>query len=157
MSCFSKELVRSDGCEPDILHVATFSEPTLELITKRSEVLHLSFSQQFTIQKRPILGWKVCTESYSYAVDDENGQEILAFHWHPINHDIDYPHLHISNGAGRYLREEIRDIHFPTRRIAFEEFALMLIENFEIVPDKDDAVTVLNGTLAKFDKYKTWK
>ncbi|HWZ01951.1 MAG TPA: hypothetical protein VNX17_12750 [Edaphobacter sp.] len=156
MSCFSKAVVRSDGYDPDVIHTVTFREPTVELITNSEEILALSFVQSFELDKA-LFGWKVCTRSYWYEIDDDQGREILAFHWHPNGSSSeDKPHLHISDGAARNLRSEIRDMHFPTPRISFEEFALMLIEDFGVIPDKEDSIPTLNENLARFNGKKTW-
>ena len=64
--------------------------------------------------------------------------------------------MHISDGAGRGLRDEITAMHFPTPRISFEEFALMLIEDFEVIPDRPDAIAVLKANLKKFNEHKSW-
>lgn len=158
LSCFGNAVIRPDGYDSGIIHTATFPSPTIELITNDQEIFHLSFVQQFTVEKS-FLNWKVCTRSYMYAIDNEAGKEILAFHWHPeANPDnpVLHPHMHISPGAGYKIRSEIREIHFPTPRVAFEEFALMLIEDFGVVAERTDARKVLNGNLEKFRKFKSW-
>jgi hypothetical protein len=47
-----------------------------------------------------------------YSVDTGDGEEIVAFHWHPEaipDNPVPFPHLHISPGAGNGLRREVRD------------------------------------------------
>ena len=157
MSCFGKDVIRPNGYEPDIIHIATFPSPTIEVMTSNQEILNLAFVQQFAVESR-IFGWKVCTRSYHYAIEDQWGKEIIAFHWHPhVNPDnpISYPHMHIGAGAGS-LRSEVREIHFPTPRIAFEEFGRMLIEDFGVEPERADALQVLNQNLEKFRRWKSW-
>jgi hypothetical protein len=157
MSCFGKDVIRSDGYEPDIIHTATFPSPTIELMTSNQEILNLSFVQQFAIESR-IFGWKVCTRSYHYAIEDQARNDIVSFHWHPDanpENPILHTHMHIGDGAGNF-RSEIREIHFPTPRIAFEEFGLMLIEDFGVEADKPNARQVLNKNLETFRKWKSW-
>jgi hypothetical protein len=158
MSCFGKDVIRSDGYEPDVIHTATFSSPAVDVMTSEQEILGLAFVQRFAVEKRTFIGWKVCTRSYHYAIEDGRGQEILTFHWHPdadTENPVIHPHMHVGAGAGRF-RSEICEMHFPTPRIAFEEFGLMLIEDFGVVPDRPDALQVLNRNLEKFRKWKSW-
>ena len=158
MSCFGNAVLRSDGYDADVIHTATVQSPVVELITKSHEILNLVFVQHFALEKRILIGWKVCTRSYYYAVEDEAGKEILAFHWHPDanpENRILYPHMHIGAGAGRF-RSEICEIHFPTPRIAFEEFGRMLIEDFGVDPERSDALQVLNQNLERFKTWKSW-
>jgi hypothetical protein len=156
MSCFGNAVIRPDGYEPGVLHTITLPSPTIELLTQRDEILNLSFIQHFDIENR-WFGWKVCTRCYMYAVEDDGGREIVAFHWHPdLQGDNSSPHMHICAGAGERIRSEIREIHFPTPRLAFEEIALMLIEDFEVVAERPDAVDVLRANLLKFRKFKSW-
>jgi hypothetical protein len=80
-------------------------------MTSDGEVLYLSFLQHYTVE-RGVIGWKVCTRSYMYSVDTGDGEEIVAFHWHPEaipDNPVPFPHLHISPGAGNGLRREVRD------------------------------------------------
>jgi hypothetical protein len=160
LSCFSPGILRPSGYDTDILLQATFSYPTVELMTVGGEILHLSFVQGFSIIQPlfPKFGrYKVRTRSYIYQLENSNHQEILGFHWHPENTpDIQYPHMHIYQGAGDNIRQEIRNIHFRTDRFAFEEFCQLLIKEFRVVPDRDDAEEVLSQNLRKFQNYKTW-
>jgi hypothetical protein len=98
--------------------------------------------------------YKVTTRSYLYALEDEHYHEIIAFHWHP-DAEIKFPHLHIGHGAGLQIRQEIRNIHFVTARMAFEEFCQLLIKEFRVVPQRQDAAMVLDQNLEKFRQHKT--
>jgi hypothetical protein len=120
--------------------------------------LHLSFIQTFSIVKPILLGrFKVRTRSYIYSLEDEAHAEILAFHWHPdTTLEITFPHLHICQGAGERIRQEIRDIHFPTGRIAFEEFGELLLKEFNVVPERRDADVILRHNLKRFKAHRTW-
>lgn len=56
--------------------------------------------------------YKVRMRSYLYIIEDNGHREILGFHWHPeAKPDVPFPHLHIYEGAGHAIRQEIRDIH----------------------------------------------
>jgi hypothetical protein len=128
------------------------------LAWERSVNLRLSFIQTFSIEKRVLIGgFKVKTRSYMYSVEDESYREVIAFHWHPETPgSVRFPHLHICHGAGKEIRQDVRDVHFRTDRIAFEDFALMLIRDFRVVPERDDAIEVLSKNLKRFQDHKTW-
>ncbi len=158
LSCFTKAVLKPSSYDPDILLTTTFREPSVELITSNDEILRLSFIQTFSVVKPVLLGaFKVRTRSYIYILEDEAHREIFGFHWHPEETpEIPFPHLHIYDGAGAQIRPEIRDIHFRTDRMAFEDFSLILLNNFQVVPERDDARKVLNESLARFKKHRTW-
>src|SRR5215211_6915249 len=48
------------------------------------------------VRSAPGRMWRVNTAAYLYALDDEHGREIIAYHWHPSlagQERIAYPHL----------------------------------------------------------------
>jgi hypothetical protein len=114
--------------------------------------------------------WKVQTAAYQYALDDDDGREIFAYHWHPHVERVPYPHLHIGRGAVR--REITPDVllpighnalqpflpgaHLPTRRIALEDFLRLLIEQFHVVPARADWDRTLREARASFQAHRTW-
>lgn len=159
MSCFTKMVVRSNGCEKDRILTATLPEPTADLITcHKGEVLHLSFAQTFSIQQT-LLGYKVLTRSYMYSLEDDDRDEILAFHWHPEatpENPIEFPHLHIGAGAAFELRPEFYGLHLATDRMSFEGFGILLLRSFGVHPDREDALDVLTRNDAVFRKHRSW-
>jgi len=128
------------------------------LKTSTSEKLYLSFVQNFTIQSSLLHGYKVKTQAYRYAIEDEYAHEIIAFHWHPESeHDtVPFAHMHLGHGAAHRLRPELYKIHFRTTRTAFEDVGILLLDYFNVEPMRDDAKQVLNNNLALFNKHKTW-
>lgn len=157
LSCFTHQVLRHSGCDRDTILSLTLPETTTELITRNEEVLHLSFSQNYSVVENLLWGYKIKTHSYSYGIENDKGQEIVMFHWHPETEpDIPFPHMHIGYGAGYQIRPEFYRLHFPTPRIAFEEFGQMLIKCFLVVPIRDDADEVMQANLEKFTKHKTW-
>lgn len=85
----------------------------------------LSIAQQYRIvEDASTLGpWKVTTAAYEYALlTGADGEEIFAYHWHPRGRSpITTPHFHLGPGA-RVERDDVAGAHFPTNRIALEEF-----------------------------------
>jgi hypothetical protein len=139
------------------MQALTFQDTAIELFTRRHEILHLTFVQLFSVERRSVLPYKIRTRAYHYMLEDEHRSEILGFHWHPESTpDIQFPHLHICGAAARDLRSEIRDIHFKTDRIAFEEFGLMLLRHFEVEPERNDAESLLMRNLDLFKRYRSW-
>lgn len=147
-------MIRPSGTTHDRIHLATLPDATIDLLTRQGELLRLSFMQHFEV-KHGVLGYKVVTRAYYYAVEDESGNEIVAHHWHPA-HTIQYPHLHIGYGAGERLRPEIRAMHFRTDRFAFEEFCMTLINEFGVEPKRPDAMQILELNLHNFRKQRSW-
>jgi hypothetical protein len=158
LSCFTRAVIRPSGYDPEILLAATFNQPNIELLTKHDEVLRLSFIHTFSVIKPLLLGsFKVRTRSYLYIIEDDAHREIVGFHWHPeTTPEIPFPHLHIYEGAGAAIRQEIRNIHFRTDQTAFEEFALMLVDYFDVVPERSDAAEVLRNNLRRFKEQRSW-
>jgi len=64
--------------------------------------------------------------------------------------------MHLGYGAAERLRRELYDIHFPTSRIAFEEIGILLLDHFDIEPERPDAKDILKANLESFRKNKTW-
>jgi hypothetical protein len=93
-----------------------------------------------------------------YAIENEYGHEIIAFHWHPESEKktVSFAHMHLGHGAADRLRQELYKIHFPTTRIAFEDLGLLLLDYFNVEPKREDAREVLNANLELFNKHKTW-
>jgi len=159
LSCLSRRILRTSGCEPNALHEVVLSQPTAQLITRNQETLHLTFVQAFSIIE-PLWSlpfrFKVRTRAYWYGLEDRHHTEIVAFHWHPEDTSaIGFPHFHLRQAAGQF-RPELGKIHFRTDRFAFEEFCLLLIEEFRVIPDRDDAKEVLEKNLKLFKQHKTW-
>jgi hypothetical protein len=158
LSCFTNKVLRPSGFGVDQLLVATFFGTTVQLRTRDSKELHLGFVQHFSIRSYLLGGYKITTRLYEYSLENEYGHEIVAFHWHPEseNSTVSFAHMHLGHGSADRLRKEMYDIHFPTPRMAFEEIGLLLLDHFNVEPEREDARDVLNANLALFTKHKTW-
>jgi len=117
--------------------------------------------------------WRVTTAAYLYALDDEHGREILAYHWHPslVGQDqVSYPHLHIGHGAvdvalldaaqrsrqHNALRQEFHHLHLPTQRMALEDVIRLAIEQFRVEPARADWSRTLQESLERFKAVRSW-
>jgi hypothetical protein len=98
--------------------------------------------------------YKVRTASYLYALEDADGREVLAYHWHP-DKKVMHPHLHLGHGAevGHRLCAEA---HLPTERIALEALLRCAIEDLCVEPQRQDWEKVLHKTQTDFESWRTW-
>ncbi len=101
---------------------------------------------------------RVRSVGYQYTLRDMLGREILSFHWHPEspNGPLHFPHMHIGEAAGDPIRDEFHAFHIPTPRIGFEDFALILMKDFAILPERHDAADVLRANLERFRQVRSW-
>lgn len=100
--------------------------------------------------------YKVETTAYMYAVEDDGGQGIFGYHWHPHGSSgVRLPHLHLEAGA-HIGHTEIRGAHFPTGRISVEQFLRLVIETFKVKTRRSDWRSVLQQAQQAFRKWQTW-
>lgn len=137
--------------------------------------LRLSVDHHYCIVRQSERGpWKIVTTAYYYSLDDANGHEILAYHWHPPVRDDEpgtrYPHLHVGAGAvdaerlvaaglssgANLLRSDLSDAHLPTQRILLEDVVELAIEQFH-VPAPGDWRNRLARTRAQFEQTHGWR
>lgn len=126
---------------------------------------HLLFSviQHFTIMKTqdPDRGpFKVRTKSYFYHIATQSREELLAYHWEPeTSEGRTFPHLHVGLVSiaqdAPIPRERFHRLHIPTGRVSLESVIRLLIEEFGVVPQKDDWREILDDTEEAFMRYKT--
>ena len=113
--------------------------------------LAMFFSQQYSLIQITKSDWRVKTEGYIYRLDDEQGQEIISYHWHPLTGNIVYPHLHFKRTP--YL--QIQKGHVPTGRIAIEFFVKYLIDDWGVKPLREDWELVLGNNPSKSEEFGT--
>lgn len=90
--------------------------------------------------------WRVHTAGYLYALDNWDGREIIAYHWHPIGPShVTTPHLHLGAGAGT-LRRDLAQSHLPTGPIPLMDVLRLAIEAFAVRPLRPDWSEVLERT-----------
>jgi hypothetical protein len=66
--------------------------------------------------------WKCSSTAYEYALDDPDGREIIAYHWHPAARSWEaHPHAHLGPGA-QIAHPGLVKAHLPTNRISAEDF-----------------------------------
>lgn len=147
----------SNGHAPGQTHaVVPNAGETVDLAGKR----RLGLASQFYYRVEKAEGesgpWKVTTEAYQHALEDEDGREIIAYHWHPERGSAyNYPHLHIGTGIGASLGE-IHKRHFPTGRVSLEDVLRLVIKEFGAEPARADWEEVLEETQATYEVRRTW-
>jgi len=86
--------------------------------------------------------WQTHTTGYYYTLDDADGREILAYHWHPtIRSPVTFPHLHLGAGVGT-LRSELTKAHLQTGFITPVALLTLVVEQFGVRPRRADWSTI---------------
>ena len=90
--------------------------------------------------------------AYAHDILDPDGNEIIAYHWHPDGvSSVRHPHLHLSNQIrpielGRSQEPlPLADLHLATGVVPLAHLVRMLIEEFGVEPlhaDWDAALPV---------------
>ena len=76
--------------------------------------------------------------SYIYSVRDQNGAELVAYHWHPAGGSrVGWPHLHVSDPL-LSSESKLQKTHLPTGEIQFEHVLRALITEFGVSPRRTD-------------------
>lgn len=113
------------------------------------------------------------TAEYYYGIEDVDGREVFAYHWHPlVTPQVLFPHLHVYKGAiGRAslergdlplthnaLRTDLNEAHLPTRRVALEDVLRLLLEQFDVEArcDRTEWDKRLRETRRSFVEDRSW-
>jgi hypothetical protein len=118
----------------------------------------LSFSQKYQIiGDASTESYRVRTRGYMYHVNNEHGEEIFAYHWHPdiAGGKIKFPHLHFRKGA-LIKREELTKTHMPSGRVAIESLVEYLIDEFGVRARVSDYRKLLERNRNRFEAFKNW-
>jgi hypothetical protein len=111
-----------------------FYEPPVKLERKSGDPLYMSVTQTYLISSVDNR-FKATTTSYSYELvvkKDGKLETIAEFHWHPdATKNLKWPHVHIK---GNTAEGELDRKHFPTGRMAVEDFLRFLIRDFDVKP-----------------------
>jgi len=108
-----------------------YYEPYARVTAKSGDAYLVSVTQIFrTIPHPEQKGqFKATTQEYSYRLLAGPGEntEILAYHWHPQEPGVNYPHLHLR----LYPR-----VHFPSSRVCLEDFVTLLMRDYGVRGEK---------------------
>jgi hypothetical protein len=97
--------------------------------------------------------YRVTTIAYDYAMDDRDGAEVFAVHWHPAS-KFSEPHIHLGKpiaDAGLLGKPH----HLPTPRMTFEQVIRWAIEVgvSPVCEDWDARLALAEGP---HKSYRTW-
>lgn len=156
LSCISSHFVSAYQQSEKFYKI--YYEPYAHLNGRGEKHYALSITQIFrTVQipdGEPNGGWfKAKTQEYSYRlIEGAQENEIVAYHWHPNDPGVKFPHLHIQV-------PDLHRIHFPTSRVCLEDFVYLLMRDYEIVPKLSRAACkeILERNKKAFEKMATWK
>lgn len=117
--------------------------------------VYLGATQLFTYERSRKFRseWKVKTEQYIYSLGTGPAESdlLVAWHWHPgLREDC---HLHVYREDD--LLGPLRRLHFPTRRVSFEQVIGFLITDLE-VPGRIGWREVLDECQKRFEEFRSW-
>ena len=103
--------------------------------------------------------WNVRVDAYDYALYDEGGREIFAYHYHPTGRSrVTAPHLHLR--AAHVTRSDLAEAHFPTGHIPLTEILRMLLDEahatFGVRPLHRNWRAVLQEGQSAFERSRIW-
>jgi hypothetical protein len=128
-------------------------DPPVKMSKRSGGNLFLIATQSLRPVKKSDGHFKVTTQEYSYRLVAESSiasADVVSYHWHPHDSDLRTPHLHIT---------EVPRVHFPTSRVALEDFVMMLMRYYDIRPrlNYSEWNEILEKNKAAFEKHATWK
>lgn len=132
-----------------------WTNPPFELETKSGGRLAISITQVFGVGPHPTepRRFKAKTREYSYLLSqftDDTWKEVVAYHWHPNDFAVRYPHLHVRC---------VPRVHFPTSRVCLEDFITMAIRYYGCKPrgTRAEWTAILEKNKKAFEKLASWK
>ena len=121
--------------------------------------LYVAVLQDYHIVKDDDGSYRVTTDSWVYQILDDEGSEVLAYHWDPIG-TPSTPHLHVGSvllsSEKHHLSKAFSNLHLPTDRISMEQIMYLLIRDFEVVPLNDGWEDVLSRGHRAFEEKRSW-
>lgn len=134
---------------------APVGEPVLLRAAAGTRVLLLSMSCQFTIDAgEGNLGpFSIKSIGYFYEVQDRQGREILAYHWHPLGPSpVIHPHLLLSGRLApldigpRDASVALGEMHLPTGGlVTLTDVVRLIITEFGVRPRRADWAAILTN------------
>ncbi len=156
LSCVSPSAVWCYGPSPRPGIFVTLSVPAVVELPRGGEALYLRATQEFHYGDHPEFPGerKVVTDAYAYTLSESADltAELLAWHWQPEGGQG--PHMHVGRAHPRL--GELGRLHVPSGRVALEEVLLFAIDDLGVVPARPDAAEVLDETLERFRRYRSW-
>ncbi len=100
--------------------------------------LEFSFFHRYTLVPPSIPSgqWRPTTIAYFYQLREQNGPEVILFHWHPFPGQVQFPHLHMAGGAGSIAIDSRR--HIPTGPLSLHAVVRFAIAELGVRPLRPD-------------------
>lgn len=121
--------------------------------------LAVAILHDYHIVKDDDRSYRATTDSWTYQILDDEGREVLAYHWDSAETPAT-PHLHVGSvlmsSEIHYLSKTFSNLHLPTERISIERIVYLLIKDFEVVPLRDDWEDVLSRGQQGFEENRSW-
>jgi hypothetical protein len=137
LSTVSNVVLRTDATGPATLLTAR------DRLARRSGghiglyVLH-AFSTVADATRPRSERWRARTVGYQYRLEDEDGREVIAYHWHPQGQShVAFPHLHLGAALGT-LRPEMLKAHLHTGVVSPVAVLTPAVEEFAVTPRRTD-------------------
>ena len=102
--------------------------------------------------------WAVSTAAYYYTLQDAQNREVIAYHWHPEQAGVDFPHVHIRAKA-RVGPKDLHKYHLPTNRVTLEAVLRLALSELGVAARhqrRNDWASVLDETQAVHEEERTW-
>lgn len=81
--------------------------------------------------------WAPRVVKYEYALENPDGGEILAYHWHPNARNAQpWPHLHIGEAILAPPHKDLSNTHVRTGRVALEDLLWYALHDLKIPPTR---------------------
>jgi hypothetical protein len=156
--------VSSYAFSPNEPNTAAFLEP----VSLRGQAggpsgLFLDVAHMFMIVEAGPQQWRVTTRMYEYSLLDYDQTDLLVYHWQPGSGfgGPDHPHLHVSATLDARVDAitnqsiDLHSRHIATSRVSLEAVVRMLIDEFQVEPQRDNWQDLLDGTEAVFREEAT--
>ena len=153
LSCVTSHFLNAHSQSSELHKI--FYDPYPTVHTRSGPSYRISVTQIFRVVNDPNTAgqYKAKTQEYSYRLlkSGNTESEIVAYHWHPQDPGVRYPHLHVKAAHPR--------IHFPTSRVCLEDFVSMLMRDFHVRPklSHDECKRILSKNKEAFERMATWK
>lgn len=103
--------------------------------------------------------FRVTTKKYVHEVMRNDGgkwRRVIAWHFHPDDHDFQRCHCHLPRSTGVLADTELGKLHVPSGRVAVENVILFLIGEMNVKPARDGWQAQLEQTLARHEAHRSW-
>lgn len=138
MSCLARSHVISSGLHlPAVQPRAAVLNDGDAVALRGNAGLTLSMAEHFSLVQATD-GWSAVRTAYFIELGQQDGGELLAFHWHPVGASrIRTPHLHVGVDV-RIGSRWLPKIHVPTGAVALQDVLALCVEELEVEPIRDD-------------------